>query len=40
MLWIMHSDVEWHWIKGGKQGTREWKIKEIDNEIQKEAYCS
>jgi hypothetical protein len=21
------SKYEWHWIKGGKQGTREWRLK-------------
>jgi hypothetical protein len=20
-------EVEWHWVKGGKVGTREWRLK-------------
>lgn len=23
-------EVEWQWTKGGKQGTREWRLKEIE----------
>ena len=22
-------EVEWQWTKGGKQGTREWRLKEL-----------
>jgi hypothetical protein len=23
-------EVEWRWVKGGKVGTREWRLKELE----------
>lgn len=23
------EEVEWRWTKGGKQGTREWRLKDV-----------
>lgn len=26
---LQMPEVEWQWTKGGKQGTREWRLKEV-----------
>lgn len=24
------EEIEWRWVPGGKQGTREWRLKELE----------